>query len=204
MPGLPFFAQTLGGGLGGNMQFTIGTNAQVTYGRAFEINVGGPKVELKGGTPQEDAVSYGICAIIGTIILIYVVAYGLLDDDQARADLTIALQICLDVQFGILMWLETIKQQTGPDYQPQEAIRKALFKHEHVQWSPPQPMVHAPTIDAAGNVHLVVDPDTTPTPEGWEVIGAGAAVLGAMVAPLVVAAENERSTDDDKATRNTK
>ena len=203
LPGLPIFASALGGGIGGNVQFTIGTNAQITYGRAFEINVGAPKVSLDNNHDDQNTATYLLCGGVGLIILLYVVAYGIHDDDSVRAGLTIAFQTCLDLLFGVLVCLEGLKVQTGEGGDAAEKIRKAVFTFDHVDWTVPV-TVTAPSYDQAGNVGVKFEWDSGLfglSPAAWEFIGAVPAVIGAAALPLVVAAQNEHNSDDDKKTR---
>jgi type VI secretion system secreted protein VgrG len=198
--GEPILASALAGGIGGNVQFTIGTNAQITYGRNFEINVGAPKVELNNGHQSENTLSYLLCGALGLLVLAYVVLYGIFDDDDVRATLTIVFQACIDVTFGVLVGLEGAKQQMGQDSEKAEEIRKSVFEFHHVDWTPPPMLVYAPVVDASGNP--IPPPDQNQgvlglTADAWKFIGAAAASLGMVVAPLVVAAQNEHGGDDD-------
>ena len=180
------------------MQFTIGTNAQITYGRSFEINVGAPKVELNNSHQSENTACYLVCGLVGLLVLTYVVCYGVFDDDNVRAKLTIAFQACLDLAFGALVLMEGLKTQTGPDSEEAEKIRKTVFTFNHVDWTVPSQS--SVTHDEAGN--LVFRTEWASgffglTADAWEIIGAAPTVIGAAVAPLVVAAKNEHPSDDD-------
>jgi type VI secretion system secreted protein VgrG len=196
--GEPILVSALGGGIGGNVQFTIGTNAQITYGRSFEINVGAPKIELNNSHQSENTASYLLCGLVGLLVLTYVVCYGIFDDDDIRANLTIAFQACLDIAFGVLLCMEGLKQQTGPDSEEAEKLRKMVFEFNHVDWT--VPVETSLTHDEAGN--LVGKAEWSDgffglTPDAWEIIGAAPAALGVAIVPLVVAAQNENPTDDD-------
>jgi type VI secretion system secreted protein VgrG len=194
----PILVSALGGGIGGNVQFTIGTSAQITYGRSFEINVGAPKVELNNSHQSENTASYLLCGLVGLLVLTYVVCYGIFDDDDVRANLTIAFQACLDMAFGVLVCMEGLKQQLGPDSEAAETVRKAVFTFNHVDWTVPSQT--SVTNDEAGN--MVIRTEWANgffglTSDAWEIIGAASAALGVAVAPLVVAAQNEHASDDD-------
>src|ERR1700692_4647356 len=51
------------GGMGGNMQFTIGTNTTVNWGRQYQINMGGETITYDAG--QQTPASKKLCAVIG-------------------------------------------------------------------------------------------------------------------------------------------
>jgi type VI secretion system secreted protein VgrG len=90
MPGvtIPEVLQALlGGGMGGNMQFTVGTSAQFTLGQSFEISIGPPKIEIHKDYTEHTAVNV-LCGILAGIVLVYLIAYGLIPtytpDDNAK------------------------------------------------------------------------------------------------------------------------
>jgi uncharacterized Zn-binding protein involved in type VI secretion len=66
LPGAPSpgpLQAILGSGMGGNMQFTVGTSAQFTLGQSFEISVGPPKIEMHVGYDQHLTVGI-LCPIL--------------------------------------------------------------------------------------------------------------------------------------------
>jgi type VI secretion system secreted protein VgrG len=80
VPGMqvPEFMQTfLGSGMGGNMQFTVGTSAQFTLGQSFEISIGPPKIEIHQGYDAHAPVN-ALCGILAGIAVLYVVGYALI------------------------------------------------------------------------------------------------------------------------------
>jgi len=181
LPELPFFTEALGSGIGGNMQLTIGTNAQVVYGRNIEIDAGMPKLELHGGTPEEDAVSYGLVGGIGAVIFAYILAYGLLDGDQERANITIAFQVVLDVLLSIMIKLEMEKHQVDTEL---EKVRKALFDAKRVvDW------------DDREIVGEWDGSEISVSPTAQAAFAAGATVFGAAVLPLVMVAKHEKDAE---------
>jgi type VI secretion system VgrG family protein len=191
----PLVQGALGGGIGGNMQFTIGTSAQLTYGRAFEINVGAPKVELKSGTDVQDPVTYVLCLAITAAALLYVYAFGHFDNDDTRANLTILFQILLDGLFGACVYAEGKKRQVD---QNAEEIRKDVFELNHETWTPgvsdkpgpPSPDFMTKPLADTGLYGLKEDL----TASAFLLLPV---VIGGVVLPLVVAGENEHSSDDD-------
>jgi len=58
-PGRPAMIAALASGLGGNMQFTVGTSANFVLGQEFDINLGPPKIEISG--PYSDHPAHGGC-----------------------------------------------------------------------------------------------------------------------------------------------
>jgi len=113
VPGSAVLTPILGSGIGGNMQLTIGTSASLVYGQSFDINVGPKKIELKGGSNREDAISYALCGGLGAVALIWVLAYGGTKDDIHRADLAIAFQVLIDAILAALLAWEMNKEGAG-------------------------------------------------------------------------------------------
>jgi type VI secretion system secreted protein VgrG len=80
VPGIPFpefLGAFLGNGMGGNMQFTVGTSAQFTLGQSFEISIGPPKIEIHQGYFDHQAVN-AMCGILAGIAIVYVIAYAVI------------------------------------------------------------------------------------------------------------------------------
>jgi hypothetical protein len=81
----PSFMQVLAGsGMGGNMQFTIGSSAQFTLGQSFEISVGPPKIEIHADYKGHLPVSI-LCGVLGAMVLVFTLAYDLLKGDNDAA-----------------------------------------------------------------------------------------------------------------------
>jgi hypothetical protein len=89
------------GGLGGNLQFTIGTNTTVNWGRQYQINMGGETITYDAN--QQTAASKALCAIIGATCIVFSIAYGACSDEDDRATLVIIFQITIDVLLGAFM-----------------------------------------------------------------------------------------------------
>jgi type VI secretion system secreted protein VgrG len=128
VPGTPFpeFMQAiLGSGMGGNMQFTVGTNAQFTLGQTFEISVGPPKIEIHQGYNDHLPVSI-LCGVLSGIAIVFVVAYDLIPTysandsdpkavnqhneqagDQDRATLALAYQLVTDAMLVAILAVES-------------------------------------------------------------------------------------------------
>lgn len=131
LPGL--VAAIFGGGMGGNMQFTIGASGQFTLGQSFEISVGPPKIEIHAGYGGHAAVKW-LCAALSAAAIAFVIAYDVSanvetynkpsqswsDDqmtaeqsaeqpgDKARAGLVLAFQLVVDTLLIAIMGAESI------------------------------------------------------------------------------------------------
>jgi type VI secretion system secreted protein VgrG len=100
----PEFLQAfLGSGMGGNMQFTVGTSAQFTLGQSFEISIGPPKIEIHQGYDDHLPVN-ALCGVLAGIAVLFLIGYGVIPtytpDDKCPDDCT---QKAVDQQ----------KEQTG-------------------------------------------------------------------------------------------
>ncbi|HEY4363521.1 MAG TPA: hypothetical protein VGN17_21320 [Bryobacteraceae bacterium] len=103
-PGSELFSVLAGSGLGGNMQFTIGSSASVVWGRKFDIHVGPDDFKVDND-PDKSLVSQLLCAAIGVVAIVHCVAYGLIasDDENGRATEVIVIQILMDLLIGAFM-----------------------------------------------------------------------------------------------------
>ena len=98
VPGLPAalaLTSALGTGIGGNMQFTIGTSANFVLGQEFDINFGPPKIEISGPYSDHPATVI-LCGVLGAASIAWAILYDALKEDQQRAELTIAFQGLID------------------------------------------------------------------------------------------------------------
>jgi type VI secretion system secreted protein VgrG len=184
LPHLQAFTEVLGSGLGGNMQLTVGTNAAVIYGRNIEIDAGMPKLELHGGTPEEDAVSYKLVTALGAVALAYVVAYSIFDGDAERANITIAFQVCADVLLSLIMAVEMVKHQA--DKELEEKFKEFWSEIKVVNWDEKELMSDPGTGTQAGYY----------SPSATAFCEAIAVIAGAAVAPLVVVAQHEKDAEN--------
>ncbi len=183
MPEPAFFTEILGSGVGGNMQMTVGTNVQMVYGRNIEVDTGMPKIELHGGTPDENKLTYAIVAVIGAVALAYVLGYALLEKDWQRATTTIAFQICMDLELSILLKLELEKKQTGDD-EREKARQELVESNKHINW----------TMEDMGEY---MGSPMKISPSASEAFQALIVTIGAAILPLVIVAEHAK--DPEKA-----
>ncbi len=112
-PGDQVVTGFMGGGFGGNMQFTIGTSATVCLGREFDINFGPGKIELKpsaGDVPMQV-----FCYIIGGLGAAWPFVYALENDDTKCAKLSVVFQGAIDFLLLTLMaMVSTPEDGPGP------------------------------------------------------------------------------------------
>ncbi len=110
--GPPTVSALLGGGLGGNMQLTLGTSVALTAGQAYEINLGPDKVDIHGSRATHLA-TFLLCGTLGLLAVAYAVGYGLLTsglDYVACGTYTTCYQLAVDICLGVIMKIEmTIK-----------------------------------------------------------------------------------------------
>jgi hypothetical protein len=89
------------GGLGGNTQFTIGTNTVINWGRQYQVNMGDETITYNAN--QQTAASKILCAIIGATCIAYSIAYGACPDEDGRATIVILYQITIDALLAAFM-----------------------------------------------------------------------------------------------------
>ena len=94
------------GGLGGNLQFTIGANTQINWGRQYQVNMGGETVQYDAS--QQTAASKALCAIIGATCIVYAIAYGACPDEDGRATIAILFQIAIDALLTAFMQYQAV------------------------------------------------------------------------------------------------
>ncbi len=101
-------AAALGSGFGGNMQLTLGTSASFIMGQAYDINLGPKRIVID--THAKTAIQPGarrIGVAMEIVVIVFLLAYALLHDDDARAMLLIAFQATM--QFLLLGLMGTQK-----------------------------------------------------------------------------------------------
>jgi len=117
-------AQFLGSGLGGNMQLTLGANAQVVMGQSISVNLGPQPLNLGA---QDKAFSNPASVLIGDImsitIWIFLCAYSLPEDDW-RSILLMIFQLFMQVLLFQLMKIQNL-------YDASDDKQKALYETMH-------------------------------------------------------------------------
>jgi type VI secretion system secreted protein VgrG len=167
VPGYPGSVEAtglLGGGAGGNMQFTIGTSANIVLGREFDINFAPDKIS--DVSPKLELLIY--CGIIGALGIAWPIVYAGIGDDTQRANWSLLFQGVLDVLLSTLSYKVTATKipQNGAD----EAFAK-VFGTSY--------------FDQMGQWHQ------TGIYLGLQELGLLAAAMGVIVLPPVLASNHE-------------
>jgi hypothetical protein len=100
-PATSTFGTMLGSGLGGNMQLTIGSSANVVWGRVFTINMG--PAEFKVENDQRKPLSKLLCVVIGCTAALHAIVYAAIPTDLGRAIEVITFQVLMDVALALFM-----------------------------------------------------------------------------------------------------
>ena len=128
VPGMPvpdLLRAFLGSGMGGSMQFIVGTNASLTLGQSLDISIGPPKIAIQHGYNDHPAVNI-LCGMLAGFAVAYVLAYGLIptytpdpnatqavnqdkeqSGDRARALATLAYQLAADALLTAILVVES-------------------------------------------------------------------------------------------------
>jgi hypothetical protein len=102
-------AAALGSGFGGNMQLTLGTSANFVMGQIYDINLGPRRITIDVNSKtavQSVALPMGIL-LFATVIL-FLVAYDLIHDDDGRALAVMAFQTLMQVLLTALMLTQNL------------------------------------------------------------------------------------------------
>lgn len=105
----PSLNALLGGGMGGNMQLTMGTSANVVMGQSFDINLGPNRIQID--VHNKEAIQAAIKPL-GTAIwvstAVVLLAYLAIPDDDGRAMLLMAFQMVMQLLLAMLMDLQAM------------------------------------------------------------------------------------------------
>jgi hypothetical protein len=104
------FVAMCGSGLGGNMQFTVGSSTNVVWGRQFQINVGPEPITRNFN--ERHPLARGFCMLLCIAILAHIIAYGLISDDNARATEVIIFQVLTDLILAGFMRADMLQKTT--------------------------------------------------------------------------------------------
>ena len=118
------------GGLGGNTQFTIGTNTVINWGRQYQVNMGGETITYDAS--QQTAASKTLCAIIGASCIAYSIAYGACSDEDGRAAIVILFQVTVDTLLTAFMAYQAVLKNGK---QTAHEMVKALYGASSVEHS---------------------------------------------------------------------
>ena len=118
------------GGLGGNMQFTIGTNTTVNWGRQYQVHMGGETIIYDAS--QQTPASKKLCALIGASCIAYSLAYGACPDEDGRASLAVLFQVTIDTLLTAFMAYQAVLKNGK---QTAHEMVKALYGAASVEHS---------------------------------------------------------------------
>jgi hypothetical protein len=156
LPAAPILTGAVGGGMGGNMQFTLGTSASFVMGQSFDINLGPTKIEIKGTYEDHIATSI-LCGVLGAATIVWVILYHAQTEDHDRAVLAIVFQALVDALLIAILEVEMVLKAASQDLDDK---LKPLFR--------------------VGPEYQALDDSD------WGIVsfGASALILGAILAPL--------------------
>jgi hypothetical protein len=184
VPGYPASAAItgfLGGGLGGNMQFTIGTSANFVLGRTINVNLGPPAITIGNGDGHSP--TYLLCGILGSITLLWVITYATFTDDYQRAGGAAGFQLMVDALLSVIMVIEMDLAQAGIKV---EELKDELWKAKLSTEQSADAEAKVLDKDWFGSLpnHRISDVAAT--------LLTAAAVLNAAVVPLVATAVEDK------------
>ncbi len=109
-------AAALGSGFGGNMQLTMGTSANFVMGQSYDINLGPRRiqVDVHDRTAIQPVASKMGLLIFGAVIL-FLVAYDLIHDDDQRAVTLMAFQSLMQMLLAGLMGTQNLYHQVDAE-----------------------------------------------------------------------------------------
>jgi hypothetical protein len=98
----------MGSGLGGNMQLTMGTNANFVMGQSFDINLGPQRITLDvhNNNVQTCVKAWGTVILAASVV--FLIAYAATPDDDGRAVFCMAFQLLMQIAILFLMDLKKI------------------------------------------------------------------------------------------------
>lgn len=156
----------LGSGVGGNMQLTLGSSANIVLGESFTVNLG--KQNFKPNPSEHHPGTEILCGILGALVLLWVILYGMAKTEDARVWMVAIFQTFLSI---LLMTLMTVEE---------------VYSRAKEAWDV-----------ALGHLFVAKTPDSaaSTTGIGDAVLGVTEelVVLGLLVAPAVIGASVEPS-----------
>jgi hypothetical protein len=193
VPGTPFpefLHAFLGNSMGGNMQFTVGTNASLTLGQTFDISIGPPQIAIHQGYGDHIPVTI-LCGILAAAAFAYVLAFSLIptympdpnnpqatdqdkeqSGDLVRTDTTLAYQLVVNALMTAILYAESTFDQA--EWEEDDKIKEMFEVHNSVLNLPNPPNV----------------PVTNVKPNWWRDWGAltfgGCGVLGVLGAEIAL------------------
>jgi len=134
VPGTSALSALWGSGLGGNMQFTIGSSTNVVWGRQYAFNLGPEQISVN--SDPKKPLHYVLTGLVGAVAVVYAIAYGATTDEDGRANVVIVCQVLMNVLLAVLMGAALTLWQA--DEKTSETL-KALFaspppEHPNTWW----------------------------------------------------------------------
>jgi len=100
------FVNLFGSGVGGNVQVTLGTAANVHMGVSYNIRIG-DEIKLKTGQhPAMRKIAFITGAIMAAASIAFQIVYGLMKHDDSRATFVVAYQILIQATLAVLLGAE--------------------------------------------------------------------------------------------------
>jgi type VI secretion system secreted protein VgrG len=106
----------LGSGFGGNMQLTLGTNANFVMGQSYDINLGPRRIPIDTHDKtaiQPVALPMGL--IFFGVVIAFLIAYDLIHDDDGRAFTLLTFQSVMQILLAALMGTQTLYHEVDED-----------------------------------------------------------------------------------------
>jgi hypothetical protein len=125
VPGTASLSALWGSGLGGNMQFTIGSSTNVVWGRQFQVNLGPESINIAAG--GQKPMNYVLCGLVGAAAIAYAIAYGLEGDEDGRANVLVIFQALMTISLAVFMGTEMALWEADKDT---TKVLKALFNSQ--------------------------------------------------------------------------
>jgi type VI secretion system secreted protein VgrG len=177
LPLPPDAAQLLGSGMGGNMQLTLGTSANFVMGQIFDINIGPRRIQIDADTGSMfQSASKVIGLILSSVILLFLIAYGIVTHDAARAALLLILQVTTQILLMIMMDFQKLHKDIHHEKMPQ------LYRNLFVASDPDKE--HPKGIKVA-----LLD-------QGWADVASVGTLLSLYLAPPLVESLGEGNRDN--------
>ncbi len=180
--GGPLLTGLLGGDAGGNMQLSFGCNVALTVGQAFEMNLGPDKIQIDGGLGSHKCALVS-CTIIGTLVSLYALAYGLVcaSQDYAKGGTyTLIYQEAVNACLGFLMLSEKLTKEVSI-------------------------VIDTTVLTAFGVQQPPSSPSESPKSGAWPAFGTGLALGAAIEVPLLATlldGNREIQEEQDQNTQN--
>jgi len=162
--GPSYYHQILGSGPGGNMQFTMGTSANFVVGQIYDINLGPRRITLDlHNQTMLSTLTKGLTLAIMLEVIVFVFAYGLIQDDDWRAGFVIAFQVVTQILLMVVMDVQGLYYQM--DNNARTLFNQAFQAHVSPPGegeTPPPDAIQPDMDDFLSTMASPVPPNTSP------------------------------------------